>query len=270
MGSDAVQKDIEKNVGVDQEKKTSSNLITTKLSGLSLIFILLIGLCILFICLFKNKSNNACEVLPSPVPVANKSGNKSKVSLDIPIEENWVKYDAKCSELKDNLTIYYPSDWKPSLIAESGVSDGSDDPNIDIGCRTSFGYPIQIMGPQDPWLPGLYGYIEVGSRKSSFKSLNEMFTGILYSRSSRSNQDVAVYMTNIANKKWVKEDFKWSMGRGYSLDQSLDHYIQLTTLFKGREYSVVYSVFEENKLDATSSARLLDIGEEFVNKLQFH
>lgn len=57
------------------------------------------------------------------------------ISLNIPQENDWIKYNPQCKPLKDNIEIYYPKDWIPN---EFRVSDSDIDTST--SCQVIFGY----------------------------------------------------------------------------------------------------------------------------------
>lgn len=234
-------------------KKLPSKFI---LISLFLVVIIALGyFSIKFVLETKTNSILPDSNLSTAEPIATETSTQ-KESLQIPLEENWDKYEASCSGLKNDITVYYPQLWKMGKDGETQVSDAPQDPESE--CQITFGYPVTPGGRQDPLYPGLRGYVTVASTISQYKNLSEAADNF----DNEYYKNDVIYITNIADRQWVKVIF--------NRDSSVFMQTMLMTIYKGRFYMVSYSVVDEKTLDASSSARILDIGQEFIHKLEFH
>jgi len=258
-----------------------------------IIFLVIIGI-VLYFRSFSNqiKKTPIISHIPSkpitptliPTPIL-------PITLQIPLEEHWIPYNPTCPALKQ-ITIYYPDTWKIGMDGEEDISDIGDGTGIKANeCQISFGYPITPGGHQYRRSPGLYGYIVIQSNLSKYKSPSEF------------GQEKDYYLTNIANRQWFKgintdtSGFHLTTlykGRRYSIEFTIwnklesDIAIEDVSSFASSLGIPEKNIIETSKsvqfynpprnvklynipgIDASSSARLFDIGEEFVNKLEFH
>jgi len=274
---------IQENNSISSTNIQSSTLGNKKQSINSYLIIgilIFLGL-ITFVFYFRSLSKQAKKISSisiSPIITITKTVTPTQIpliTLQIPIEENWIPYIPTCPALKQ-ITIYHPDNWKIGYNGEEDISDIGDGTNNKANeCQITFGYPVGPGGHQYRDAPGLYSYVEIISKLTQYKSLNEYFkenssnigTTMVCDRSGCQNRFVKLnrtfYITNIANRQWVKEIYK---------DKRK---FRLVTLYKGRIYNINYYIDPQSytdpiRIDASSSARLSDIGEEFINRLEFH
>jgi hypothetical protein len=71
-------------------------------------------------------------------------------SLTIPKDSDWVKFQAQCPALKDNIEIYYPKNWYPKEF--DNVTDNEPPSNAGgiYDCQVIFGYAAIPDSYQDP------------------------------------------------------------------------------------------------------------------------
>lgn len=73
------------------------------------------------------------------------SGAKKVIkSLPVPKDNAWLKYSATCPALKNNIEIYYPTDWHPAEWNQLKEVDPT--PNE---CQVIFGYPVKPVSYQE-------------------------------------------------------------------------------------------------------------------------
>lgn len=83
-------------------------------------------------------------------PSASANPSDNLFSLTIPKNSDWVKFQAQCPALKDNIEIYYPKTWHPKEF--DNVTD--NEPPSNAGgindCQVIFGYAVIPDNYQDP------------------------------------------------------------------------------------------------------------------------
>jgi hypothetical protein len=184
-----------------------------------------------------------------------------RVSLQIPLNDNWIMYNANCPGLKNDITIYYPRSWKIGKYGEEKIS---------AECQIILGYPFSPGGHQNSLVDGQGGEIRIGSYLAQGKTLNDLYEEEYKSENNNQMNNVkSIYITDIANRKWIKTV--------YFDSSSVFNTIRLQTVYKDRIYDTSYSVIvdegkilDDRRLDASSSGHLFAIGEKFVSSLEFH
>lgn len=200
------------------------------------------------------KSNNITSYPTATVTITPTPTKTPKTVLNMPINENWVRYEAKCPMIKNNLIIYYPESWKVSLDGEQSVGDYVPDPSLE--CFISFGYPVAPAGRQDPFYGGLVGYITLSVFKDSeFNDLDSWVNFIL----ENYHGIIALNKANINGKTFIKY-----AGNSFSESNYYD------TFHNGVIVRLHFQTlgYQEN-LSPLSLGLLLQKYEQLINKLQF-
>lgn len=178
-----------------------------------------------------------------------------KLIIQFPVNDTWLEYKSTCLGLREDVTVYYPQSWKTGKDGETSITDGPGTSPLAKAseCEISFGYPIAPLGHQDPYLPGLEGYIIVGSVLSDGQTIDDLLAKF---------NDYKVktkYLTEVGGRKWVKIIWEDSDS------------IYLMTIYKNRIYQVYYNASIGNqRIDPSSSGYLVSVYEEFISRLAFH
>lgn len=181
--------------------------------------------------------------------------------LKIKANEPWLKYNATCSGLKDDVSVFYPQSWKIGINGEIDITDGpgGDPIKKSSECLIQFGFQEAPGYRQDPYVPGLYGYTTVGSVIVD-KTAN--LTSIFEDWKDDMNEKITfvggVEIVNIEGRDWVKVNFKDEPGA------------IMNTIHNGRLYMIQYELIEADKIVSSDREQLLKIEEEFVSRIEFH
>lgn len=162
----------------------------------------------------------------------------------------WVKYNSKCSGLSE-VSIYYPTGWKPGMDGEDKISDGYEDTvegkkEYGSQCLVLFGYPKAPGGRQDSYVSGQESEIRVQGENLPVAGTADL------------DQYVASYVNNADA---VILDDKHINGKDWKVLKFNDGEIYWVTSSKGKVYNVSFRDW--------SGSLTTKIAEEMVQKIQF-
>ncbi|MGB9911561.1 MAG: hypothetical protein ACPLKP_03085 [Microgenomates group bacterium] len=223
---------------------------------------------------------NCPQLTVAPNPTSYLVTPTPKKKIDFPENEKWKIYSAKCQGFS-KVAIYYPSSWKLSSYGEEMILVGNDDGSQSEGCFIQFGYPVAPSSSQVTYVPGLYATINI----FTFPLVSPISSSPQKEYSIKTIDDLINYEPRVKSLITDFENFEESIKSvnrqiinnqeylvirnfNFSKNYSCDRLVTWVTLRGGRYYEINLDVWDAMNFDPFTVGRFLDIGEEFVRRLE--